>query len=201
MPKISTEKVQLRRKEILDKAFEVFSLKGYSQATMDDIVKHSGISKGGLYIYFKSKEEIFLAIAEERFQLRSNYIKELDNVESASKKVELYIRWFLESLKNDSIRMVIRFTTEFWSVMSRNTSNTEIGLTRYTKFEKDLEALLLEGIKKGEFRNDLDTKSMVYIILSSLDGIGSVDAVMGIKIWEAVIDNYINMILKYLKEF
>lgn len=42
---------------------------------------------------------------------------------------------------------------------------------------------------------------MVYIILSSLDGIGSVDAVMGIKIWEAVIDNYINMILKYLKEF
>lgn len=55
MPKISTEKLQLRRKEILDKAFEVFSLKGYCQATMDDIVKHSGISKGGLYIYFKSK--------------------------------------------------------------------------------------------------------------------------------------------------
>jgi hypothetical protein len=70
---------------------------------------------------------------------------------------------------------------------------------RYTKFQKDLEGLLLEGVQKGEFREDLDTKNAVYLILTSLDGIGFTDAVMGIKISESAISEYINMILNYLR--
>ncbi|MFZ5967178.1 MAG: TetR/AcrR family transcriptional regulator [Bacillota bacterium] len=199
MPKISSEKMQLRKQEILNKAFEVFCTKGYTQTSMEDIVKHSGISKGGLYTYFKSKEEIFLAIAEERFQLRSNWIRQMSNIESTAEKVTLYLRWFLDSLHDESIGMGIRFTMEFWSMLSKDATKAEIAQTRYIKFEKDLEELLLEGIEKGEFRQDLDTKSAVYLILASLDGIGFTDAVMGIKVQEATITNYVHMILNYLR--
>lgn len=199
MPKISSEKMQLRKKTILDKAFEVFSAKGYTLASMDDIVKHSGISKGGIYSYFKSKEEIFLAIAEERFQLRSEQLRLMEAMESVSEKVTRYLRWFLDSLQNESICMGIKFTVEFWSLLSRDSSKSEIAQVRYGKFERDLEELLLEGVQNGEFRSDLDTKSAVYLILASLDGVGFTSGVMGIKISEAAITSYIDMILNHLR--
>lgn len=199
MPKLSQEKYEFRRQEIMDKAFEVFSAKGYSNASMDDIVKHSGISKGGIYTYFKSKEEIFLAIAEQRFQLRSDVINQMADIESASEKITIYIRWFLESLQNQRVCMGIRFTMEFWSILSKDVSKAYIAKERYSKFEIDLERLLLEGIHRGEFRKDLDTKSAVYLILTSLDGIGYTHAVMGIKINKDIIDEYVGMIINYLR--
>lgn len=199
MPKISPEKIQLRKQEILDKAYEIFSAKGYSQTSMEDIVRYSGISKGGLYTHFKSKEEILLTIAEKRFLLRNDRVKQLTDIESPTEKIILYLRWALDSLKNESTQKEICFTIEFWSILSKDSSKSEIAKVRYNKFKKDLEGLLLEGVQKGEFRQDLDTNSTVYLILTSLDGIGFADAVMGIKLSDSVISEYINMIVNYLR--
>lgn len=199
MPKISPEKIQLRKQEILDKAFEVFSTKGYSQTSMEDIVRYSGISKGGLYTHFKSKEEILLTIAEKRFQLRSDRVRQMADIESASEKIILYLRWALEGLRNESTQKEIRFTIEFWSIFKKGSLQSEIPQVRYDKFQKDLEGLLLEGVQKGEFRQNLDIKSAVYLILTSLDGIGFTDAVMGIKLSESAISEYINMITNFLR--
>ena len=56
------EKSAQKRKYILDKARVVFSEKGYKNVTMKDIVDACEISRGGLYLYFSSTEEIFLAV-------------------------------------------------------------------------------------------------------------------------------------------
>ncbi len=53
-----------RTEEILDAAFRVFSLKGYRNATVDDIAQQAGISKGTCYQYFTGKEDIFIATME-----------------------------------------------------------------------------------------------------------------------------------------
>ena len=45
-----------RKNQILEAAFKVFVNKGYSRTTMDDIVNSSGLSKGALYHYYKSKK-------------------------------------------------------------------------------------------------------------------------------------------------
>ena len=54
-----TDATQLR---ILDAATEVFSARGFSAATMADIVEHSGASIGSIYHHFGGKKELFLAI-------------------------------------------------------------------------------------------------------------------------------------------
>ena len=58
-----------RRNEIIDAAENVFFAKGMENATMDDIAEKSELSKGTLYLYFKSKEDVYLAI-----HLRGNRI-------------------------------------------------------------------------------------------------------------------------------
>lgn len=54
-----------RRAQILDAALQCFSEKSYHTATMDDLVRASGLSKGSLYWHFRSKEEVFLALFED----------------------------------------------------------------------------------------------------------------------------------------
>lgn len=54
----------IKRKELLAIAENVFLQKGYEQASVDDILKASGISKGAFYHYFKSKEEVLTASIE-----------------------------------------------------------------------------------------------------------------------------------------
>ncbi len=43
---------------IIQSAKELFSQKGYNHTTVDDIVRHAGLSKGAFYFYFKSKDQL-----------------------------------------------------------------------------------------------------------------------------------------------
>lgn len=63
-PDVSEE----RRSQILDAAVAVFARLGFHQARMDDIVQEAGLSKGALYWYFKSKDEIVMAILSSLFE-------------------------------------------------------------------------------------------------------------------------------------
>lgn len=72
MPKISEEKKKQRQKDILKTALGLFSSKGYYATSIDDITREAGISKGLVYTYFKSKEEIFFGLAEHWDELTEN---------------------------------------------------------------------------------------------------------------------------------
>src|SRR6516164_1725613 len=50
-----------RKRDILDAARMVFSQKGYAHAAVEDVAEETRIAKGTLYLYFKSKEELYLA--------------------------------------------------------------------------------------------------------------------------------------------
>lgn len=55
----------VRSQQILDAALAVFSERGYAAARMDDIALRSGLSKGGLYAHFASKDEVFEALLSQ----------------------------------------------------------------------------------------------------------------------------------------
>ena len=60
----SQQKEDTRRK-ILESAAQVFASKGFHGSVVDDIVKASGTSKGAVYFYFESKEQIFFSLVED----------------------------------------------------------------------------------------------------------------------------------------
>jgi AcrR family transcriptional regulator len=60
----SQQKEDTRRK-ILESAAEVFASKGFHGSVVDDIVRASGTSKGAVYFYFESKEQIFFSLVED----------------------------------------------------------------------------------------------------------------------------------------
>ncbi len=54
----------LRKKQILDAAFKVFSEKGFATATTAEIAKLSGVAEGTIYNYFESKRDLFVSIIQ-----------------------------------------------------------------------------------------------------------------------------------------
>jgi len=64
-----------RREDIVDAAEKVFFSMGLKNATMDDVADAAELSKGTLYLYFKSKEELYLAIHLRGLALLVNLFK------------------------------------------------------------------------------------------------------------------------------
>ncbi len=64
MPKVVPEYKEEAKNRILEAANKVFAEKGYHEATMDDIAKRLGVSKGAIYLYFSGKEDLFEAMCK-----------------------------------------------------------------------------------------------------------------------------------------
>lgn len=62
-PKFKRRKAD-RPDEIVAAALEVFAEKGFAAARLEDIAKRAGVSKGAIYLYFATKEDIFRAVVE-----------------------------------------------------------------------------------------------------------------------------------------
>jgi len=54
-----------RRKQLLNAATRVFARKGYWSASITDIIQAAGVARGTFYLYFRSKRDVFLAIADD----------------------------------------------------------------------------------------------------------------------------------------
>ncbi|WP_431938717.1 TetR/AcrR family transcriptional regulator [Nocardia grenadensis] len=63
MPRVSDEHLERRRQQILDAARICFVRKGFHQSSMQDVFTESGLSAGAVYRYFKSKDELVIALA------------------------------------------------------------------------------------------------------------------------------------------
>ncbi len=63
------EKSQQKRKYIIEKARQVFIEKGFRSVTMKDIIEACDISRGGLYLYFPSTQEIFLEVLKQEMEV------------------------------------------------------------------------------------------------------------------------------------
>jgi AcrR family transcriptional regulator len=67
-----------KRRQIIKGAMEAFLDKGFDAASMSEIARMAGVSKGTLYVYFRSKEELFDAIVSESCKVQAAQVFELD---------------------------------------------------------------------------------------------------------------------------
>src|SRR5436189_5383171 len=87
-----------KRRQIIDGACRMFLAQGFDAASMGSIAREAGVSKGTLYVYFKSKEELFEAIVEEQCRQQADQIFNLDNeadVETELRRVGVEFARFL----------------------------------------------------------------------------------------------------------
>ncbi len=141
---------EIRRNQILDAATKVFVRLGFQHARMDDIVEESGLSKGTLYWYFKSKEDIINAI------LRRLFTGELENLESLLEAEGTASERLIQLTNNRVIGMkrmsgIVPIIFEFYAVAVHQQWVKQFIGEYFKHFRGLLEDLINQGIDRGEF--------------------------------------------------
>lgn len=189
-----------RPQEITEAAFAAFAEKGFTATRVEEVARRAGVSKGLLYLYFKTKEELFKAV------IRSVVTPRLDaltrTLDSPDSSAEAIIRGpvldFMKRVPGSPVSVVIRLMISeapkhpdlmdyYWdNVASR-------GLLA-------LRQLLQRGVANGEFResavNELPQLFVAPVMMSIVWGIVFADRSLDT---DKLIETHVDMILAYIR--
>lgn len=149
-----------RKEEIIAAAAKLFSQKSFHDVTMDQIANYVGVAKGTLYLYFNSKEKLYLGILEDTHEeIESILEKEIAKKDPAPEKLKkvlkLIFKFYFEHM--DVLRILSRDETH---LIREHFEFTEHWRDRRVKlYQKILE----KGIKEGSFRPS-NTRLTAHII-------------------------------------
>ena len=101
-----------KRRQIIAGARALFLAQGFDAASMDEIARKAGVSKGTLYVYFESKEQLFEAIVEDErgAQAEQIFALDADDHDVAAVLTRLgtaYVRFLCQPAKASALRTVI----------------------------------------------------------------------------------------------
>lgn len=162
------ESKEKRIQDIIDAAMEIFIKKGYENTTMESIAKGAGISKGGLYHHFKSKDMILMfvnqKISENIEKIMNSAIRMPSVKEGLLYYMENYLRYWLEHPRE---------TTFLFLSITKMLDNSEL-LEYYQQFTGDYMKYLEEAFKMGVVSGEFiphDTKTSAVTLVAAMDGI------------------------------
>ena len=189
-----------RPQEITAAALGAFAENGFTATKVEDVARRAGVSKGLLYVYFKTKEELFKAV------IRSVVTPRLDELtrtlDASDLSAEAFIRGpvleFMKRVPGSPISVVIRLMISeapkhpdlveyYW----QNVASRGLGALRQ---------LLRRGVDNGEFRetavNDLPQLIVAPVMMSIVWGIVFADRSLDT---DKLIETHVDMILAYIK--
>ncbi|MGI5350903.1 TetR/AcrR family transcriptional regulator [Streptomyces sp. CA-250714] len=174
MARVSAEHLEARRRQILDGARRCFLSNGFHATSMQDVLKESGLSAGAVYRYFRSKEEIIAAVAEEALEtIRSSF----DRVAAADVPPtpdELFTEVFgrlRESVgAGEDARELPRLLVQVWSEGLRNPTLAETVTTAYGQLSKQWARLVEDYQARGWVDPEADTMHVARILIGAVQG-------------------------------
>jgi AcrR family transcriptional regulator len=157
-----------RRGQILDAAIKVFAEKGFSEATVDDIVAQAGLSKGALYWYFHSKDELIASILDFIFERELAHAQEIvRGKESARDQLLVTLEIVMGSF--EQMKPLTPILMEYWGMMMRDEVIRDAIAGYYREFYEFLRPILRLGVERGEFRAH-DVDGAAYALVAVIEG-------------------------------
>ncbi len=148
---------QLRREEIVLAAEKIFFSKGFDLSTMDDIAEEAELSKGTLYLYFKSKEDLHMAVARNSIRiLRAVTLKATEGAGTALEKLGRMGRAVIEFSRTNPDRMKSIMTLEEMEPQALSITAGDVKDLIYKESTVETVIQLVElGVKEKLIRTDV----------------------------------------------
>jgi AcrR family transcriptional regulator len=163
-PDVSEE----RKVQIVNAAEKVFTQKGLDNARMDDIAEETGLSKGTLYLYFKSKDALIATVLDRIFQREFRAFENIDlSTISATEAIGVFTDTIIKDIK--IILRLMPVAYEFLALAFRN-KIVQKALKIYVNQYMDIFSPIIQrGIETGEFRQ-VDVKDVGIAIGAIVEG-------------------------------
>jgi TetR/AcrR family fatty acid metabolism transcriptional regulator len=166
--KKSGKKIIDKRSIILDAALKTFVKRGYPETKVAEIAYEAGVAEGTLYNYFQSKEDLLLALFDEKWNQIINEIKnKISRLDDPNDKLKaIFSLVVMMFKKNRQLAELFMIDIKQSSIFLNNYT-----INRVVEFLDLIEEILDEGKRKGIYRKDLDTRVAKMIIFGAAQGI------------------------------
>jgi AcrR family transcriptional regulator len=175
-PKVTQQyKIEVREK-IIKAAIDAFSKYGFDRTRMDDVAKTADLSKGTIYLHFKSKEDLFYAIcennlAEAKQRISTMFTKKEDLVSEIERFYDVFRK---KKTANERV---------FFETIAESARNAELRKALYKQrmniFETAVGWVNLQ-IERGFFRKNIDANAIAVGLVSLYDGL-TVNKLLGVS--------------------
>jgi len=169
MPKVLLEYKEEAKKRIIEASVKVMSEKGYSQTTMEDIAAYLGVSKGALYLYFKSKDDIIVESAK-KMQSHLLQLRMMQMTASPTKDpLDVWIKILDNFMPFDS-----KINTLYFELVAITQRDPEINKLSAKNLEKEIEMIEHEIALQQQMklvRTDADPRTIAVALISFFSGL------------------------------
>ena len=173
IPERKDREKEQRREEILNAAEKVFFDRGLAQATMDEIAQHAELSKGTLYLYYQSKEDLYLGVMCRGMKIMHDMFQKATSTGEPTVKLiqnvgEAYYEFF----------KVYKKYCQMFAFFKNSQLHSQVSdamIVECTNLDqkswKLVTDVIQKGIEDGTFRKELDPLEMGVILWSNSNGI------------------------------
>ena len=162
----------ITKQNIIKESLQLFSVKGYHNTSLNDILEATNLTKGGLYGHFKSKEDIWHKSYEEAVIIWRNIVfKDVGSIDDPIKRIKKALENDLKIYLGTNVfdggciflNMLVEFSTQS-NLMSNHILKGILG------FSKLIKQWLTEADNKQMLKTDLNINEIADFIITSLSG-------------------------------
>ena len=160
------------RRNIVEKSLQLFCVKGYYNTSINDILDATGLTKGGLYGHFSSKEDIWYAVYDEALRIwRQVIFKEIHSNASPLERIETFIENdIINKLGNDVFGGGCFFHSMLVELSGQSDAMSRHILAGFMQLDGLLCSWLEQADQQGMLMQGLNFKEIANYIIISLNG-------------------------------
>jgi AcrR family transcriptional regulator len=186
------KKSDMKRDFILEKAKKVFRKKGFAAVTIKDIVDECGISRGGIYLYFHSVDEIFMQVIfkhnEQKLREAKDYIIEGKDFKQI---IDIYFERHKKRLLNISNSLLIAMYE--YRFAHKEDYDKDFFYNQFLHIKDIIWEILNYGVQTGDIA-DHKINDLAMLIIFFIEGFSMLGTAAGIS------EEYIDSQIGYIKE-
>jgi AcrR family transcriptional regulator len=156
------------RQRLLDASIKVFARNGYERATVDEIVREAGFSKGAFYVHFESKEDLFWEMLQERIDAQQEVFRQAMDENLSVTENEQRILDAMFSMSRGPIGPAIFL--EFTAHGMRNEKVRERLAEMYERWHSFAVEVIEHGRETGKVRDDVDVSLLASVLIAIFEG-------------------------------
>jgi AcrR family transcriptional regulator len=171
-PIVSNKHREERKNLILKAAKEVFISKGFNGTTIQDIINHSGVSRGGVYTYFKNTEDVFIELLKKRDM---EDVWDMEAIYSGGRTNWEALVFILDTVQENILHQKDRLVPAIYEYYFTKGWETKKHLpfleSRMEEAWNNMALILQKGMDEKEFTPSLPIEDIAKTIITFYDGI------------------------------
>ena len=188
-------RLERTRALLLDAAEEVFAERGFMAASLDDIAKAAGYTKGAIYKHFSAKEELFLAVSDRYWR---RYFDNFAEIMYGATQIgayeldEIAERWRQLSVNRGAEHAALGH--EFTLYLLRNPEARELVAAKRSEVVADLERFITEGMDRLGASLEIPAGVFAQVLIATTDAVALGSQLDDIDLFRPMLQMYMSAI-------